>query len=98
MIDEQEFKDWAQHPCTKALRAACAGRRADLRNEWEQNDPTAYVDQQFALGNAANIGTCRGLSFAETFDYEQYLTEMEPADGKSQRPRTPRRGSTSQDV
>lgn len=77
MIDEREFADWLQHPVTIAFRQVLASKRADLRNEWETSDPSAYTKEQFVLANVGNIGWCRGLSFAETFDYEQYLTETE---------------------
>ena len=77
MIDEQTFNDWLQHPVTQAMKKICAGKRADLRNEWEMSDPTAFNDHSFALANAANIGWCRGLSFVETLDYEGYKTELD---------------------
>ena len=86
MISESEFKEWLEHPVTIEVRKVLAAKRADLRNQWELSDPTAFEDAQFALGNAANIGWCRGLAFAETIDHEVYVTEMELGnDGKQQR-------------
>jgi hypothetical protein len=79
-ITESEFKEWLDHPVTKEIRRVLAGKRADLRNEWEQSEPTSYMKETFVAGNIANIGMCRGLLFAEAIDYETYVTELD--DGK----------------
>ena len=82
MIEKEEFDAWLQHPVTKEVRKVLAAKRADLRNEWEMSDPSAFAGNEFMCANAANIGWCRGLAFAETVDYETYLTEMELGDDK----------------
>ena len=92
-VTEEEFKGWLDHPVTKAVRELLAAKRADLRNEWEMSDPTAYTEQTFVLANVANLGWCRGLAFAETVDYEVYL--METDSGESKRAEAP--GSSSAD-
>ena len=76
-VTEEEFLEWARHPVTLAMRQVLASKRADLRNEWEQSDPTAFLRDELVVANVANIGWCRGLAFAETIDYEQYLTEID---------------------
>lgn len=92
-VTEEEFKGWLDHPVTKAVRELLAAKRADLRNEWEMSDPTAYATDTFVLANVANLGWCRGLAFAETVDYEVYL--METDSGESKRVEAP--GSSSAD-
>lgn len=90
MISENEFKEWLEHPVTIEVRKVLASKRADLRNQWEMCDPTEFADTQFSLGNAANIGWCRGLAFAETITHEVYVTELELGDDKQQRAGPPR--------
>ena len=85
MISKEEFAEWLQHPVTAEFRRALALRRADLRNEWEMSNPAEYAKDTFVLGNVANVGFCRGLAFAESFDYDSYMSEVEP-DGQQQRP------------
>lgn len=76
-ITEQEFTDWLLHPVTAEFRRVLAAKRADLRNEWEMSNPSDYLKEELILANVGNIGWCRGLAFAETFDYEAYITELE---------------------
>lgn len=77
MISQEEFNEWLQHPVTKAVRAVLAAKRADLRNEWEMSNPTAFTKDELILANVGNIGWCRGLAFAETLDFETYAMEIE---------------------
>lgn len=84
-LTEEDFIAWLAHPVTKKVREVLAAKRADLRNEWEMSDPSAYTKDQLILANVANIGWCRGLAFAETIDYETYVTELEIDDGKPKR-------------
>ena len=80
-ITEGEFNEWLQHPVTREFRRVLGLKRADLRNEWEMSDPSSFQKDEFILANVANIGWCRGLAYAEIFDYENYLTEIvEPED------------------
>ena len=83
MISEQEFNDWLLHPVTVEFRKVLAEKRAGLREEWEQSEPLAYTKESFVLANVGNIGWCRGLAWAESLEYEQYLTEIGANDGKS---------------
>ncbi len=76
-ITEQEFKEWLQLPVTKVVRQLLASKRADLRNEWETSDPNEYLKDDFVLANVGNIGYCKGLTFAEQIDYEQYMTDID---------------------
>ena len=87
MISEEEFKGWLDHPVTRAVRQLLADKRADLRNEWEMSDPTAYATDTFVLANVANLGWCRGLAYAETIDYEVF--SMETEDGEPKRTEAP---------
>lgn len=91
MINQEEFNDWLQHPVTQEVRRVLAGKRADLRNEWEMSNPAEYAKDTFVLGNVANVGFCRGLAFAESLDYEGYMSEVDP-DGESKRAETPGSG------
>jgi hypothetical protein len=90
MISEQEFKDWLQHPVTQEFRKVLAAKRADLRNEWEQSNPAEYAEQTFVLASVGNVGWCRGLAFAETLDYEGYMSEVDP-DGEARKRNEPER-------
>ena len=76
-VSKAEFNEWLQHPVTKAVQQVLAGKRADLRNEWEMSEPSSYLKEELILANVGNIGWCRGLAYAEQIDYEQYLTEIE---------------------
>ena len=95
-IPEEEFKAWLDHPVTKAVRQVLANKRADLRNEWEMSEPSAFTREELILANVANIGWCRGLAFAETIDYETY--EMEIDDGEPVGIKPPRSSSADQDL
>jgi len=95
-IPEEEFKAWLDHPVTKAVRQVLANKRADLRNEWEMSEPSAFAREELILANVANIGWCRGLAFAETIDYETY--EMEIDDGEPVGIKPPRSSSADQDL
>ena len=95
-IPEEEFKAWLEHPVTKAVRQVLANKRADLRNEWEMSEPSAFAREELILANVANIGWCRGLAFAETIDYETY--EMEIDDGEPVGIKPPRSSSADQDL
>lgn len=90
MITEEMFNAWLLDPVTKEIRAVLNAKRADLRNQWEMSNPGEYAKDEFVIASVGNIGWCRGLAFAETLDYEQYLMEVDP-DGKSKRP-DPSRG------
>ena len=96
-LTEKDFKAWLAHPVTKAVRAILAAKRADLRNEWEMSDPSAYQAEAFVLANVGNIGWCRGLAFAETIDYEVYLTELNDGN-EPKRPGPPRSSGPDQEV
>lgn len=86
MISEAELKDWLQHPVTIEFRKVLNTKRAALREQWERSEPAAYTKDELILVNVANIGWCRGLAFAETFDYEDYTTEIGVEDEQSKRP------------
>lgn len=96
MISQEEFNEWLQHPVTLAVRRMLEQKRAGLRDEWEHSDPTAYTQEAFVLASVGNIGWCRGLAFAQTLDYETYLTEID--DGESERAGPPRSSGPNQDV
>lgn len=84
MISEQEYNDWLQHPVTQEFRKVLGAKRADLRNEWEMSNPAEFAENSFVLGSVANVGMCRGLAFAESLDYEGYMSEVDP-DGEARR-------------
>lgn len=92
-ILEDEFNEWLHHPVTIEFRKVLAAKRADLRNEWEMSEPTAYLQQELILANVGNIGWCRGLAFAEQFTYETYLTELDDGNGKQVGAEAPRSSS-----
>ena len=82
---EQEFKDWQDHPATKALHDLLLERRNDLKEQWASG---AFTDQsQFgtAILNAKAIGNCEAVELILNLEYEQLLGE---SDGEQQRVET----------
>lgn len=76
MKTEGEFNEWKQHPMTIEFMRILAGKRADLRNEWELCSISEYTKDEFVLGNVANLGMCKAYMYAEQFDYETYEMEI----------------------
>lgn len=96
VVTEEDFLGWLQHPVTQAVRQVLAAKRADLRNEWEMSEPLSFHKDELILANVANIGWCRGLAFAETIDYETYVSEID--NGEPERSRAAGSSGTDQDV
>lgn len=95
-ITEEEFNAWKTHPVTKALMEVLAGRRENLRQQWEGGSFTDYTKDATVLVNVGNLGTCKGYAFVMDFTYEDYLTEID--DGEQQRTGATRSGGADQDV
>ena len=95
-VTEQEFKDWLQHPVTKAVKAILEEKRETLRQQWEGGSFTDYAKDTTALINVGNLGTCKGYAFVSELDYEGYVTEIE--DGKQIGTGATRSGGPSQNV
>ena len=86
-VTEEEFLDWKRHPVTLALMAVLEAKREAMRQDWEGGSFSDWETPAMALTNVGNIGTCRGYAFVQDLDYEQYLTELEEPNGKSERAR-----------
>lgn len=76
MIEEEEFNGWLQHPMTKEFRRILGLKRETLRQDWEGGSFTDYALEGTSLVNVGNLGTCKGYAYAESFSYEDYLTEI----------------------
>jgi hypothetical protein len=76
-MTEAEFNEWKSHPGTLAVMEILARKRDDLRHAWEGGSFTDYESHAMALVNVGNIGTCKGFSFVQDLDYEQYLGECD---------------------
>ena len=81
MISENEFKDWLQHPVTRALRELLEKKRDNMRREWEAGAYSDYEKDAVVLTNVANLGTCKGYAFVQDLSYDDFMTESD--DGKS---------------
>ena len=77
MIAEEEFNEWKAHPMTKELMRVLEMKREALRQAWEGGSFTDWQLPSMALANVGNIGECKGYSFVQDLDYEQYLMELE---------------------
>ena len=74
---EEEFKEWLEHPATKALHRILRGWQSDLKEQWASG---AFTDQsQFgtAISNAKAIGNCEVIERTLGLDYEQMLGESD---------------------
>lgn len=80
MISEGEFKDWLQHPVTRAMRELLEQKRDQLRRQWESGAFSDYEKDAVVLTNVANLGTCKGFAFVQELEYDDFLTEID--DGK----------------
>lgn len=80
---EDDWKDFLQHPCVGWMRHVLGERRERYRREWEGGSVSSIAYQEYAIRNAAAIGECRGLAFAQELDYESFFSEIE--DGKQER-------------
>ena len=76
-VTEQEFEEWKSHPVTRAVMEILSNRREQLRQDWEGGAFTDYDVSAMALVNVGNIGTCKGYSFVQDLDYEQYIGEID---------------------
>lgn len=81
MISENEFKDWLQHPVTRAVRELLDAKREFMRQQWEHGAFTDHDPALMAAINLGNIGTCKGYAFLQDLEYEDFMTESD--DGKS---------------
>ena len=82
MINEEEFKGWLTHPVTKELRTVMARKRAKLRDQWEFGSFTHPEYITAAMYNANAIGKCQVYQEIQELDYDDFLTDVEEADGK----------------
>lgn len=80
MISEGEFKEWLQHPVTRAMRELLEQKRDQLRRQWESGAFSDYEKDAVVLTNVANLGTCKGFAFVQELEYDDFLTEID--DGK----------------
>ena len=77
---EQEWKEWREHPCTKALHKILRAWQSELKDQWASG---AFTDQsQFAtaISNAKAIGNCEAIDRVIGIEYEQLEGELENAE------------------
>jgi hypothetical protein len=77
MPSEQEFMDWLAHPVTRVMRQALSARRESYRQQWEGGSISELSMAGYAILNAAAVGECKGLAFAQELDYEDLKGELE---------------------
>lgn len=82
---EQEFTEWLTHPTTQWVRGVFAARREARRQEWEGGAFSAMATSEYAILNAAAVGECRGLAFAQDMDYESFTQEIEDGNREQER-------------
>ena len=82
MINEEEFKGWLTHPVTKELRIMMARKRAKLRDQWEGGSFTTGDYVADAMKNVNAIGKCEAYTEVQELEYDDFITDVEEADGK----------------
>ena len=73
---EEEWRDWQDHPATKAFLECFRRRKEFLKEQWAEGQ---YTDQQHfatAILNARAIGKCEVCDQVVALDYEEMLGEL----------------------
>lgn len=66
-----------EHPVTRAVREVLHNKREQRKTEWENTSPETLVVDTKMLLNAAAIGECRGMKWAEELDLETIQGELD---------------------
>lgn len=74
---KEEFNEWRSHPCSVWVRQVLGLRREAYRQEWEGGSFSDLSAPGYAIRNAAQVGECRGLAFAQEMEYESFFQEIE---------------------
>lgn len=77
MINENEFKEWLEHPVTKAVKVHLANRRKRMMEDWAECTPQQFANQEFTLDNAANIGLCRGYKNVIDLEFDEIIGDLD---------------------
>ena len=96
--EKQEFDDWLLHPTTQWVRSVFAARREARKDEWEGGSFSELAAEGYAIRNAAQVGECRGLAFAQEMDYESFIQEIEDDNREHQRAGTAGQGRADSGV
>lgn len=76
MLNENEFKEWLEHPATKEVRRWLDARKAQLHKDWENGAFTTADFQSTTLLNAKHIGMCQAFTDARELDYETLIGDL----------------------
>lgn len=76
MITDQEFKEWLDHPVTRAVKEYLASRRNTLMESWANGEFSAAFSVEMAVKNAGATGACSVYSELAELDFEQLIGEI----------------------
>jgi hypothetical protein len=65
----EQWEEWLQHPCTKALREWAREKLAGLKDEWASGTFTASFDIEMMAKNAGATGACSVYAEVEEMDF-----------------------------
>lgn len=92
LLSEEAFKDWLEHPATRALKAWLVKRREDEKERWASGDFVTPDPTATAIRQAAVIGQCKLCAELLALEYEQ-LVDEEESNGEYERVGTTGPGS-----
>lgn len=84
VVTEPEFKEWLEHPVTKAVRKMLGKVVADHQEAWASGDFTAATIDAAIQMNAKAIGYTQALQYVLSLshaEYEEVITDASPAQG-----------------
>ncbi len=70
---DQDWSEWLQNPCTKALREWANKERETLKEQWAAGSFSASFDIEMAVRNAGATGACSVYTFIEELDFNQIV-------------------------
>ena len=79
-VTEQEFKEWLEHPVTKALRQMAEANREAFKETWATGGFTATEGYVKAVEEARVLGMIQVLDSLIKIEYEDILGDI--FDGK----------------
>lgn len=73
LLSDETFRDWLDHPATKALKVWLAKRREDEKERWADGDYVTPDPVATAIRQAAAIGQCKLCAELLALEYEQIV-------------------------
>lgn len=81
MITEIEFKEWLEHPVTKAHKALLGAKRQALKDSWEAGVFTGETAEETGAKSLAAMSESKAYALVNEINFEDFLTEAEGEKG-----------------